>query len=98
VNASHICGANDICPAFGVTLRDRQRQYYLSKLEKLFPGLKDMYIDAYGDRYMCYSKNNLSLWNVLKYETKKRDMRIMRHLYDVEFPRYKKEAEQLKLF
>lgn len=98
VNASNICGAKDIFPVFGVKLRDRQRQYYLSKLEKLFPGLKNVYTETYGDQHICYSKNNLSLWNILKYETKKRNMRIMQQPYDVEFPRYEKEAEQLKLF
>lgn len=98
VNASYSMGARDICPAFGVTLRDRQKAYFYSKLEKMFPGLKEKYISTYGDSYQCYSKNNLQMWNVLKYETRKRKMRIMRGLYDVEFPRYENESNQMKLF
>ncbi|NLG26693.1 MAG: radical SAM protein, partial [Chloroflexi bacterium] len=34
-----------------VTLRDRQRAYYYAKLDELFPGLRQTYERAYGERY-----------------------------------------------
>jgi len=46
-------GAKFAYPAFGVTLRDRQREYYYQQLEQLFPGLKEQYIQTYGNSYVC---------------------------------------------
>ena len=40
VNLAHASGARYILPAFGMTLRDRQRAYYYDKLDHLFPGLR----------------------------------------------------------
>ena len=47
--------------AFGVTLRDSQRVHFLDKAEKLFPGTKQKYCDAFGNDYMCISPNNEAL-------------------------------------
>ncbi|MCI8595882.1 MAG: radical SAM protein [Clostridia bacterium] len=41
--------------AFGVTMRDSQRAHFLDKAEKLFPGMKARYLDAFGDDYFCIS-------------------------------------------
>jgi len=38
---------------FGVTLRQNQREYYYEKLDELFPGTKLIYINRYGDSYIC---------------------------------------------
>ena len=48
---------NFVYPAFGLTLRDRQRTYYYDKLDELFPGLKSLYRKTYGSQYSCVSKN-----------------------------------------
>ncbi len=48
-------GARYVLPAFGMTLRDRQRAYYYAQLDRLFPGLKDKYERRYGERYECTS-------------------------------------------
>jgi DNA repair photolyase len=53
VEMAHEHGASYIIPSFGMTMRDRQRAYYYSKLDELFPGLRDKYERAYGDRYHC---------------------------------------------
>jgi len=50
-------GATYILPAFGVTLRDRQRDYYYAKLDRLFPGLRPRYEHAFGQRYSASSPN-----------------------------------------
>ena len=51
------CGARFIYPAFGMTMRPGQREWYLSKLEILFPGqeLSKRYMQRYGSRYQCSS-------------------------------------------
>ncbi len=44
-------GAAYIIPAFGMTLRDRQRAYYYNQLDRLFPGLRQKYEARFGDKY-----------------------------------------------
>jgi len=46
-------GARYVLPWFGMTLRDRQRAYYYDRLDRLFPGMRQRYEAAYGDRYSC---------------------------------------------
>jgi DNA repair photolyase len=55
-------GARFIYPAFGVTLRTNQRDYFYQKLDKLFPGLKGKYIREFGDKYSCASPNSKILY------------------------------------
>ena len=50
-------GARYILPAFGMTLRDRQRRYYYDKLDKLFPGLRPRYEKAFGEGYFAPAQN-----------------------------------------
>ena len=59
------CGARFIYPAFGVTLRQNQRDYFLEKLEELFPGqgLKERYVRQYGSAYECRSPKAKALWD-----------------------------------
>ncbi|MCJ7622235.1 MAG: radical SAM protein [Anaerolineaceae bacterium] len=51
VEQAHKNGAFYILPAFGMTLRDRQREYYYAKLDKLFPGIREKYERLYGIQY-----------------------------------------------
>jgi DNA repair photolyase len=44
-------GAKYIIPAFGMTLRDRQRAYYYDRLDEKFPGLSDKYRAKYKNYY-----------------------------------------------
>ena len=92
VEMAHEHGASYIIPSFGVTMRDRQRAYYYGKLDQLFPGLREKYERAYGDRYHCAVPNADRLAEVF-YDLCQR--------YDIS-PRiipYKPEkAEQLSLF
>jgi len=57
-------GARFIYPAFGVTMRQGQREYFLDGLERAFPGrgLKERYLRQYGDRYQCASPRARALW------------------------------------
>ena len=70
-------GASYVIASFGVTMRDRQREYYYKKLEKTFPGLKEKYVNKYGNKYSCRSENYTRLNQIyneysLRYNLKKR--------------------------
>ncbi|MDE6149488.1 MAG: radical SAM protein [Ruminococcus sp.] len=68
VGTAHDCGVKIIYPAFGMTLRQNQRDYYYEQLDKLFPGLSDKYRKFYGDKYNCVSPNAKKLWRVFASE------------------------------
>jgi DNA repair photolyase len=59
-------GARYILPAFGMTLRDRQRTYYYEKLDRLFPGLRSRYETTFGERYSAPAQNADRLGEVFK--------------------------------
>lgn len=45
----------------GLTLRQGNREYFYSQLDRHFPGMKQKYIDKYKDAYMIASSNNNEL-------------------------------------
>ncbi len=55
----------------GVTLRDGDRQYFYEMLDKHFPGLKDKYIQKFGNQYQIESPNNDELMTLLRNECRK---------------------------
>jgi DNA repair photolyase len=61
-------GASYIVPAFGMTLRDRQRAYYYAQLDRLFPGVRQQYERRFGDRYECAANNATRLKQVFQDE------------------------------
>ncbi len=65
VEAAARAGARFVYPAFGMTLRDRQRAYLYQKLDQTFPGLRAQYEKQYGDRYQCVSPHAKELWQAL---------------------------------
>lgn len=66
VKAAGEAGARFIYPAFGMTLRGNQREYYFDRLKELFPEkeLVNQYIRRYGNRYQCTSPKAGKLWQV----------------------------------
>ena len=49
------CGAKYVMPAWGMTLRSRQRTYYYDELDRLFSDLRHKYERMYGERYSARS-------------------------------------------
>ena len=47
-----------ICYGMGLTLRKGNREYFYSKLDKHFPGLKDRYIKEFKNSYSIPSPNS----------------------------------------
>lgn len=71
VHSASKSGAKFIHTFLGVTLRENQRDYYYEQLDRYFPHLKDRYIRAYGDRYMCNVQNRSYLFKIFKEECEK---------------------------
>jgi hypothetical protein len=48
----------------GLTLREGNREYYYERLDEHFPGLKNRYIQRYGNSYVVTSDNNRKLMKI----------------------------------
>ncbi len=64
VRRAHESGAKFVYPAFGVTLRQNQRNWFYCQLDALFPGIKEKYIKQFGDKYECRSPYAKEIWKV----------------------------------
>ncbi|MGC9322640.1 MAG: radical SAM protein, partial [Kosmotogaceae bacterium] len=66
LTAAKDAGASFVYASTGITLRDRQREYYYKRLDQYFPGLTEMYIRTYGEMYSCSSPKTRELRNFIK--------------------------------
>ena len=64
VDSASKAGAKFIYPAFGVTLRQNQRVYFYHKIDRMFPNVKQQYIETFGSSYECVSPNVKRLWHI----------------------------------
>lgn len=53
-----------ICFGMGLTLREGNREYFYSQLDRLFPHLKEKYIRTYGMQYQINSPRNDMLMKI----------------------------------
>ncbi|NMA06456.1 MAG: radical SAM protein [Ruminococcaceae bacterium] len=53
-----------ICFGMGLTIRDGNREYFYSELDKKFPQLKEVYMRKYGRSYIVGSRDNKRLMNI----------------------------------
>lgn len=60
------CVKGIICFDMGLTLRDGDREYYYGALDKHFPGVKEKYIQRYGNAYELPSPNKKCLMNLFE--------------------------------
>lgn len=84
----------------GLTLRDGDREYYYSELDRHFPGLKERYIRTYGNAYELPSPNAKELRKLFHSTCEASGIlhnndEIFRYLYEFED---KTSGEQLSLF
>ena len=65
VSKAHDSGAKWVhaYSSFGVTMRGNQRDYFYEKLDRNFPGKKELYTKGFGDSYFCISPKNAVLWS-----------------------------------
>lgn len=87
VRRAHASGASYVMAAFGMTLRDRQRAYYYAELDRLFPGLRQMYERRYGDRYSCGVPNAARLERVFREECARLSLATRMPQYRPDAPR-----------
>lgn len=78
-----------ICYGMGLTLRKGNREYFYSRLDESFPGLKEKYIEKYGGSYSLPSPNEKRLMDIFTKRTSEND--IMNNPNDIfgylhEFP------------
>ena len=50
----------------GFSLRKGNREYFYGKLDESFPGLKDKYVNEFGNSNFIYSRNNKKLKGIIK--------------------------------
>ncbi len=50
----------------GLSLREGNREYFYEMLDERFPGMKEKYIDEFGDSYFIHSKDNRRLRSILR--------------------------------
>ena len=90
-------GAKFIYPAFGVTMRQGNREYFFEQLDKHFPTYKEKYISKYRNNYVCTSPNARKLWGIFSDLCKQNN--ILYDMKDIIYA-YKRPYvnEQLSLF
>ena len=87
-----------ICFGIGLTLRDGDREYFYSRLDKHFPNMKERYIYTYGNSYQLTSSNNNVLLNRISEVCRNHGI-----MFGVEnvfsyLHKFESKAEQLSLF
>lgn len=87
-----------ICFGIGLTLRDGNREYFYSRLDKHFPNMKERYIYTYGNSYQLTSSNNNLLMNRISEVCRNHGI-----MFGVEnvfsyLHKFESKAEQLSLF
>lgn len=60
-----------LCIEMGLTLRKGNREYFYKKLDQHFPGLKEKYIEEFGNRYSLPSPNSKQLMSIFNKKTQK---------------------------
>ena len=94
--AANAFGASYIIPAFGMTLRPGSRDYYYHKLDQLFPGVTEKYIQAFGDSYQCSSPNWRKLKDVFQEEISNGNIRSTIPVFEPE--NISKKTNQISMF
>ncbi len=89
-------GVRSIYPAWGVTLRDRQRAYFYQQLDRLFPGLKQRYIERYGMAYQCAVPDARNLPRIFMQACE--NFGILYKMQDIILDYQKESGGQLSLF
>ena len=87
-----------MCFGFGVTMREGNREYFYRQLDRLFPGMKERYIRAFGNGYVCNSPNNGRLMSILISTCEKNGILWKPESVFAYLQNYKLREQQLSLF
>ncbi len=87
-----------ICFGIGLTLRDGDREYFYSRLDKHFPNMKERYIYTYGNSYQLTSSNNNVLMNRISEVCRNHGIMFGVESVFSYLHKFESKAEQLSLF
>lgn len=84
----------------GLTLREGDREYFFAALDRHFPGMKQRYVQTFGNQYECTSDRNAALMAIFDRECERRGILhypndVFRYLH--EFPQ-RDVSQQLSMF
>ncbi len=82
----------------GMTLRDGDREYYYSALDRHFPGLKSIYVKKFGLNYEIPSDKGKYLMSIVRNECKSHGVMFNQNEIFAYMHEYPKKFEQLSLF
>lgn len=87
-----------VCFGMGLTLREGNREYFYSRLDRLFPGLKERYVRTYANQYEVSSPRSAELMELFHKICEERKIvhsndRIFAYLSEIE-----EKNPQLSLF
>jgi peroxiredoxin len=82
-----------------MTLREGNREYFYEKLDKHFPGLKNVYQKKYGLNYQITSDNNNKLMKLLRATCEKHNIVLGNNrLFEYMGTFEEKQKVQMELF
>lgn len=87
-----------ICFGFGVTLRSGNREYFYNQLDRHFPGMKERYIQTFGNAYICNSPNHERLMTIFTDVCKQNNILSTPDEIFSYMRSYESKSEQLSLF
>ncbi|MDL2232729.1 radical SAM protein [Ruminococcaceae bacterium OttesenSCG-928-L11] len=64
VERARECGARFIYPWFGLSMRSGQREHLYAQFDERFPGMREKYTAAFGERYNCPSPRAKKLYGL----------------------------------
>ena len=83
---------------FGVTLREGDREYFYAALDRDFPGVKQRYIQQFGNAYECSSPNNKKLMEIYRSTCKQRGILYRPNDVFAYMHEFESKDRQLSLF
>jgi DNA repair photolyase len=87
-----------LCFGFGVTLREGNREYFFAKLDEQFPGLKQKYIQQFGNAYICNSPNNDQLRDIFQSKCQQQGILYKPNEIFVNLQKFESKGRQTSLF
>ena len=93
VEAAAAHGAAYIIPAFGVSVREGQREHFYQQLDLHFPGVRQQYEQTFGWQYQCPARNQEELARLFYDACKRLGLRTRVSSYPP-----KEDIQQLSLF
>ncbi|MBN2044960.1 MAG: radical SAM protein [Anaerolineales bacterium] len=89
-------GASYLLPSFGLTMRDRQREYLYQQLDQHFPGLSTQYRQKFGLRYFAPADDAQKLYDLTREVCDKFGINLSMPKFTPE--KISSKASQMKLF